>query len=263
MLSLNKDHIQRQFDRCANSYDQVAQMQRDIVADLASLMNVDLVSNSSLNVLDAGCGTGYGLQILQQQCRSATFKGLDLAPEMLKVAQQQSPNAEFVQGDIERLPFGDNQFDLTWSSSAIQWCDFANAVDEIKRVTKPEGAILLSTFTAGTLRQWREIWGVQSAERFINLAEIERALTSAGLDNVSIIEKTYEQSFTSFSSAVNSIRELGAGNAEVSRSQGLLGVERYRSIKAQVSQVIKSEGQIVLPYNVVLISANKAKESTL
>jgi len=197
MLSLNKEHIQRQFDRSANSYDHVAGMQRDIVADLMELISD---GDHSINgqILDAGCGTGYGLQALAKYYPQAKFTGLDLAPEMLKIAYAQSGNkggnqtgnAEFVQGDIEALPFTDNTFDLTWSSSAIQWCNLKSAVTQLVRVTKPGGQIAISTFCAGTLREWRQIWGVDQDDRFVGRDQLQEELTKAGLIQVSLQEKT-------------------------------------------------------------------------
>ena len=260
MLSLNKDHIQRQFDRSANSYDHVAGMQRDIVVDLMALLSG---GDESFNgqVLDAGCGTGYGLQELAKYYPQAKLTGLDLAPEMLKIAHtqsgNQSGNAEFLQGDIEALPFADNTFDITWSSSAIQWCDQTRAVDELLRVTKPNGEIAISTFCAGTLDQWRKMWGIGKDDRFVSLNQLKEVFTKAGLVQFSLQEKTYAQRFSSFTSAVNSIRELGAGNAENERAQGLFGVKRYRTIKAKIKQVIERDGCIILPYKVALIRATK------
>jgi len=55
---------------------------------------------------------------------------------------------------------------------------------------------------------------------------------------------------------------LGAGNAESQRAQGLLGVKRYRAIKADVKEVIERDGYIVLPYKVALVRATKKPNMT-
>jgi len=258
---LDKAHVQRLFERSAASYDGVAGMQRDIVNDLAEcLLGVTPKHPPMKSIVDIGCGTGYGLQALSKCFSEAHLTGLDLADAMLDVAKQQSIQARFVQGDIEALPFINNTYDLVWSSSAIQWCDLATAVSELIRVAKPDGQLAISTFADGTLKDWRALWGVSEAtasKRFETLSSIKRAFDRPDLCNVNIVEKEYRQHFGSFSSAVASIRDLGAGNAEYDRPHGLLGRQHYRQIKAQVNQDIEQNGCLVLPYKVVFITACK------
>ena len=147
---LNKTHIQRQFDRSASRYDRVAQMQLQITQDL--LAYVQVKPSKDLKVLDAGCGTGYGMQALADAYSKASITGVDIAPAMLEMAQVRCPDAQCLVGDIEQLQFQSNFFDLTWSSSAIQWCDVERAAKELMRVTKPGGQVLVSTFSNGTLQ---------------------------------------------------------------------------------------------------------------
>jgi len=222
MLNLNKLHIQRQFDRSAQTYDCVAGMQREIAADLMTHLS-HLTDSSAQTILDAGCGTGYGLQFLKKRYPSAKLTGLDLAPAMLQVAQQQLCDIEFVQGDIECLPFESDSFDIAWSSSAVQWCELSQAVHELSRVTKPGGRLLVSTFAEGTLAQWRQLWGIDDDVRFLSERVIRAAFESAGLE------------------------------------QGLLGLDRYREIRTKCDQIIQQDGVLSLPYHVVFVCAVKTE----
>lgn len=65
-------------------------------------------------MLDAGCGTGWFSQHWQQAGNHVT--ALDLSTDMLQQAQSQQTATVYSQGDIEALPFGDGQFDLSWSN---------------------------------------------------------------------------------------------------------------------------------------------------
>jgi len=257
IAKLNKDHIRRQFNRSAQRYDQVAQMQYDIATDLLAFAALSGCNNKA--IADIGCGTGYGLQALADQFPQGRFTALDLAPGMLKIASGRQPNARFVLGDIESLPFEDAEFDITWSSSAIQWCDLQQSVNELARVTKPGGHVVVSTFSSGTLDDWRKLWTPdQTLQRFETNASIETAFVNAGLKGIRLKSKTYTQGFTSLRSAANSIRDLGAGNAEQDRSQGLFGVNKYRAIETKFQQIIANNGEFVLPYNVASIVARVA-----
>ncbi len=253
---LNKAHIQRQFDRSAMRYDRVAKMQLDITRDLMAFASTD--SNASLTVLDAGCGTGYGLLALKGAYPKASLMGLDLAPAMLEVAKGRCPQANYYLGDIEQLPFQSDSFGLTWSSSAIQWCDLSIAAKELSRVTKSGGQILVSTFSNGTLQEWRNLWCLTDVDsRFESIESIAKAFGQAGLTKVRLETRTYIQEFTSFNEAVKSIRDLGAGNAEHDRSRGLFGVEQYKKIKSKVDAMITLYGSLKLPYVVTFVVADK------
>jgi len=253
-VGFKKAHIKRQFDRSAYRYDQVAGMQKKIANDLLEYSSLSVCPS---NILDAGCGTGYGLELLIKAYPRAIFTGLDLASSMLEVAQTNKPQVQFKQGDIEQLPFEGEMFDLTWSSSAIQWCDTNAAIDELVRVTRPSGQIVLSTFTKGTLQNWRKLWSLENTQRFVWPEDVVSAFNDAGISNLRTITKTYTQTFRSFKSAVSSIRDLGAGNAEESRSRGLFGIDRYKAIKAKVDNTISVDGELELPYFVTFVIAEK------
>ena len=255
-LQLDKTHIQRQFDRSASRYDDVAQMQLQITQDLMAYAPVK--ARSGLQILDAGCGTGYGMQALADVYPKASIVGVDIAPAMLEIAKVQCPHAQCQVGDIEQLQFQSNSFDLTWSSSAVQWCDIEQAAKELLRVTKPGGQVLVSTFSNGTLQDWRALWSLANTDdRFESDKSIVNAFQQAGLIDIKFETRTYAQSFTSFKQAVNSIRDLGAGNAEQSRSRGLFGVEQYKDIKVKVEKLIALNGELKLPYFVTFVTGTK------
>ena len=57
------------------------------------------------DVLDCGCGTGPMLQLLHEKYPDKHYIGLDLTPEMIRVAQTKNlSNTEFLVGDSENLP---------------------------------------------------------------------------------------------------------------------------------------------------------------
>jgi ubiquinone/menaquinone biosynthesis C-methylase UbiE len=64
-----------------------------------------------LRTLDVACGTGF----LTRHLRGEVV-GLDASERMLKVAQEQAPNASFVRGDALDLPFEDRLFDRVFTS---------------------------------------------------------------------------------------------------------------------------------------------------
>lgn len=76
--------------------------------------------------------------------RGATVTGLDASEPLLEIAAERNPDADLRQGDLEELPFGDNQFDAVTSFNAVQYAaDQEAAVRELHRVAKPGGRVAL------------------------------------------------------------------------------------------------------------------------
>jgi ubiquinone/menaquinone biosynthesis C-methylase UbiE len=100
-------------------------------------------------VLDAGCGTGiFTADILETGARVV---GLELAISMLRRARTKCPARAFqgVLGDMRSLPFADASFHKAISTTAIEFIDDARiAVEELFRVTKPGGSIVVATLNA-------------------------------------------------------------------------------------------------------------------
>jgi ubiquinone/menaquinone biosynthesis C-methylase UbiE len=88
-------------------------------------------------ILDAGCGTGYHLRALND------VVGVDVSEEMLKQARKVGKHVE--KADIERLPFGQGEFDTVLCLySVLNVCNWREAVKEICRVIKSKGMIVVS-----------------------------------------------------------------------------------------------------------------------
>jgi SAM-dependent methyltransferase len=97
-------------------------------------------------VLDAACGVGYGMQILQE-AGAKRVVGVDRAPEAIASARSRlGTSAELVVGDLQQLPFPNGSFDVVVCFEAIEHVDHPEeALDEFKRVLRPDGVLVLST----------------------------------------------------------------------------------------------------------------------
>lgn len=253
-MNINKQHVQRQFNRSARKYDRVSRMQRDIVDVLLTQLSASMVTE----LCDIGCGTGYGLSKLAEVYPEARITGLDLALAMLHTARTRmgTKGMNFVQGDIENLPFRRQSMDLCFSSSAIQWCDLERSLTQISTTLKPGGYAVISSFLNGTLQAWRELWG-HNDQYFLSMNEFKQAFDKTGLELEEIWSEPYVQSFDSFEAAQSSIRRLGAGNASNNRSKGLMSRDKLTQIVRRVNDLINLHGSIDLNYQVVYARAIK------
>lgn len=104
-------------------------------------------------IFDAGCGTG--LFTLDFLARGSQVVGLDISHEMLSYAMKRTSGYPLftIHGDMLYLPFKDNSFDKSVSVTAIEFIDDAkSAIDELIRVTRPGGYIVVATLNG--LSSW-------------------------------------------------------------------------------------------------------------
>ncbi len=114
-------------------------------------LEIDLIDYYGRNkiILEAGCGTGLLLQQVQTFAKKA--HGFDLSPNMLALAQKR--NLTVTQGSITNIPFPDNTFDVVYSFKVLAHIDdIQKALNEMARVTKPDGYILAEFYNPHSLR---------------------------------------------------------------------------------------------------------------
>ena len=89
-------------------------------------------------VLDAGCGEGFVTQALAQKNPELRFTGMDLSAEAVAFAQQHFGElARFRTGNLYKLPFSDNAFDVVLCSEVLEHLeDMDRAIAELKRVAR-------------------------------------------------------------------------------------------------------------------------------
>jgi SAM-dependent methyltransferase len=108
--------------------------------------NAAHVGRGSL-VLDVGCGAGLALQMAQ--ARGAKVSGLDAAAQLAEIARGRCPGADIHVGEIEELPFKDDSFDVTTGFNSFQYAtDAVHALAEARRVTKPNGFVIVAVWGA-------------------------------------------------------------------------------------------------------------------
>jgi SAM-dependent methyltransferase len=102
------------------------------------------------DVLDAGCGNGYGLAILQA-AGPARLVGVDIAEDAVARARSEvGDSTEVVQGDVRDLPFEDDSFDVVVCFEVIEHIEGQDeALVELRRVLRPGGLLLISSPNRG------------------------------------------------------------------------------------------------------------------
>lgn len=119
----------------ANSAEQTTQALWVAMLDAADI-------RPETRLLDLGCGAG-GASVLATQ-RGARVTGLDASENLIAIARERLPEAQFEVGEIENLPFEDGAFDVVFAANSIQFADDqAKVVREARRVLDSAGRLVV------------------------------------------------------------------------------------------------------------------------
>ena len=108
-------------------------------------------------ILDAGCGLGDDSRTIASKVGpQGLVQGIDSSETVVNEAQRRSKNLalslSYVLGNLEALPFPDSSFDGVLANRILHMLKEAkSAFNEMLRVLKPEGRIVLSEPDWGTL----------------------------------------------------------------------------------------------------------------
>ena len=108
---------------------------------------VGLSIDSNTKVLDLCCGSGQATEVLVRHSQNVV--GLDASPLSLKRAQHNVPQAEYVEAFAEKMPFGNDEFDVVHTSAALHEMNpvqLRQILEEVYRVLKPGGVFALVDF---------------------------------------------------------------------------------------------------------------------
>jgi len=118
------------------------------------------------NIVDIGCGTG-GQTIVLAQNTAGNITGIDLFPDFINQLNQNARRRNLqnrvkgIIGNMEELPFKNEEFDLIWSEGAIYNIGFECGLNEWRKFLKTGGYIAVteaSWFTAERPAEIQEFW---------------------------------------------------------------------------------------------------------
>lgn len=143
------------FDRVAGTYDQLG-----FLALAARVFARQVRARPGGRVLDVATGTGVVALALARAGASVT--GVDLAPEMIALAQRKArgvPDVDFQVADGMALPFPDGSFDVVVCAASLFFMpDMYAALSEWRRVLSPGGRVVFSSFGRGLMGELPGLW---------------------------------------------------------------------------------------------------------
>lgn len=240
--------MQRNFNKAAAGYDQVAVMQRMVGERL--LEHLDVIRLAPRGILDLGSGTGRCAAQLAARYAGARIIQLDLAINMLtraRKARRGAGQSLLLCADLEKLPLADACVELIFSNLAFQWAaDLDRALAEAHRSLRPGGLLLFSTFGPDSLMELRESWAQVDdyvhVNAFIDMHDVGDALLRARFVEPVMETERLTMIYTDGRMLLRELKALGAGNVNAGRRRSLTGKNALNSMLAAYEQRFASPG---------------------
>ena len=245
-------------------------LRREIAARMHERLK--LVKIAPRRVLDAGCGAGADLALLQKDYPAAQVLGLDAAAAMTDAARQPASalkslggmlnrllpakaGVDLVCGDFGNLPLAPNSIDLVWSNLALHWHPQPDRVfTEWRRVLRVDGLLMFSNFGPDTFRELRtafaELDEWPHALPFVDMHDFGDQLVEADFStpvmDMEVITVTYDTA----AALLADVRALG-GNPLATRRRALVGRAAWARLLAALERQRRPDGKLALTFEVI------------
>jgi malonyl-CoA O-methyltransferase len=265
--------VRRAFSRAAEGYDAAATLQREVASRLAE--SLDYLDDPALGlappqvVVDLGSGPGHMSAALQKRWPKAQVLALDIAPGMLAQVRGNAGGSRFnpftrrpipVCADARALPLADRSVDVLFSSLCLQWVEDLPAVFAgMRRVLKPGGLMLVSTFGMDTLIELRQAFAAADeaphVSPFTAIGPFGDALIAAGFKDPVLDRDEFHLGHPDLASLMRELRGIGATNALAGRRRSLTGRARFARASEAYEAMRSADGQLPVTWEVIYAHA--------
>jgi len=220
---VDKQAVRRHFGRRAREYDGYAEVQRAMAdALLEHLAAVEEDTLAVRTVLDVGCGTGYLTRKLLDRYPRACCTAVDLAEEMLAVAQERlaTSRVRWVCADIEQwVPEG--PVDRVVSNATFQWLtEPARTLRTLADALTPDGHLAFATFGPRTFWELDQAFAAagdvgmpRRGPVFFAAGDWAAMVRDAGLDVRLIREAQWQKRYPTVRAFLDTVKRTGANHA--------------------------------------------------
>lgn len=184
--------IRESYDRIAEAYairifDELQQkpLDRELLARFAGQV-------AGGQICDMGCGPGHVSRYLHDL--GARVFGLDLSPQMVRLARKLNPGISFREGDMLALNLPDGAVAGIVAFYAIVNIPerfLISVFGEMKRVLQPDGRLFLAFHAGGDTVHRDELWGIPISMDFFHFQRpaVRRYLEEQGFVIDDVVER--------------------------------------------------------------------------
>lgn len=151
-----------------------------IFRQLLKKHNVTLTGRA---ILEAGCGSGYGTELLFKTFAPSRLVALDIMPEQIELAKKRHIAAEIFIGDMTRINLPSHSFDAVFVFGVLHHIPaWRTAQLELSRVLKPGGVLLIEELSRRAVGFFERFGFHHPIEARFDFQEFENGLGRAGFE---------------------------------------------------------------------------------
>ena len=148
-------------------------------------------------ILDIGCGGGATVSRLSAIATHGTVCGVDYADGSVAVSRRRNAaliaagRVDIRKASVSQLPFADGSFDLaTAIETHYYWPDLAGSMQEIRRVLKPGGVLVMiaESYKGGRFDSLQRVVMKPLGSTHLGVDEHRQLFAAAGYSDVQMIE---------------------------------------------------------------------------
>jgi len=125
-------------------------------------------------ILDLGCGNGRLIELIKG--KQIDYTGLDISKKVISLAKKRYPNNHFRIGNLYNLPFANKSFDKVFAIASIHHIPSnklrTKILEEIRRVVKPEGLIIISVWNLNKRKYLKQIKKSQKEHSYLEEGDL-------------------------------------------------------------------------------------------
>lgn len=236
-----------------------------------------LIKVNPIRILEAGCGEGADISLLNERFPDAHLLAVDASLNMLRAGRYQQNvsstsfkrllnkilphkkegrfDADLINGNFAQLPFENNALDVVWSNLALHWHPQPdNVLAEWKRILRMDGLLMFSCFGPDTFKELRRAFTLidhpVNVLPFIDMHDYGDMLGWAGFAAPVMDMEMMTVTYDSVARMLEDVRAFG-GNPLWTRGPGLMGKEKWRVVVGELEKMRLENGKIPLTFEVL------------
>ena len=209
-----KQHIARNFNKAAQSYEANSPAQKQAATHLAKMIAREMTLQSP-SILELGCGTGHLTRALFESFETADWLISDIAPQMVSMCMERMPkgaNLKYTVMDAEDLNRPERFALICSNRTAEGFTDGPGAFQKLISLLKPGGLLALSTLGPNTFKLCPYIFRASACEPVMPHYPSKTDLRSAFPDSgtLKIETKIFSAKYASAYDFARALKDMGA-----------------------------------------------------
>jgi len=218
--------------------------------------------------LELGCRDGALARRMLGERKADQVIASDIAPAFLIRAPAPSLLA-----DAEALPFAPRSFDLVLSNLALHWTnDLPGALLQLRHALRPDGLLLATLFSGGTLQELREAWLAAESDLengasprvspFADARDLAALLQRAGFALPVVDTDTLTATYSDALALMRDLRDMGETNALRERRRNFTRrATLLRAATIYQERFARPDGRIAATFEITTLTAWAPAES--